>query len=58
MLALNDIVVLSLLNHDNLVNAPLSSSSNGSNVQRDIVLTVALTSITGRDSGCSMSSMV
>merc|ERR1719320_1866493 len=58
MLALDDIIVLSLLNHDNLVNTPLSCSGNGSNVQSDIVLTVALTSITGRDSSCSMSSMV
>merc|ERR1719320_1965671 len=58
MLALDDIIVLSLLNHDDLVNTPLSGSGNGSNVQSDIVLTVALTSITGRDSSCSMSSMV
>jgi len=47
MLALNDIIILSLFNHDNLVNAPLSSSSNGSNVQGYIILTAPLTSITG-----------
>merc|ERR1719204_3007309 len=46
MLALNDIIILSLFNHDNLVNAPLSSSSNGSNVQGYIILTAPLTSIT------------
>jgi len=33
MLALNDIVVLGLLNHHNLVDTPLTSGSNGSNVQ-------------------------
>jgi len=32
MFAFDDIVVLSLLDHDNLVNAPLTSGSNGSNV--------------------------
>jgi len=47
MLALNDIIIFGLLNHDNLVNAPLSSSSNGSNVQGYIILTAPLTSITG-----------
>merc|ERR1719334_1164922 len=47
VLALNDIIILSLFNHDNLVNAPLSSSSNGSNVQGYIILTAPLTSITG-----------
>merc|ERR1719513_485967 len=49
MLALNDIVVLSLLNHDNLVNTPLSCSGNGSNVQSDIVATT-LTGATGINS--------
>jgi len=32
MLALNDVVILSLLNHDNLVDTPLTSSGNGPNV--------------------------
>jgi len=45
MLALDDIIILSLLNHDNLVNAPLSSSSDGSNVQADV--TASLTRCTG-----------
>jgi len=49
MLALNDVIVLGLLDHDDLVDTPLSSSSNGSNVQSDIVLTAtrALTGATG-----------
>ena len=33
VLALNDVIVFGLLNHDNLVNAPLSGSSNGSDVK-------------------------
>merc|ERR1719295_1969787 len=45
VLALNDIIIFGLLNHDNLVNAPLSSSSNGSNVQGYIILTVARTTL-------------
>ena len=45
MLALNDIIVLSLLNHHNLVNTPLTGSSNGSNVQGNIA-----TSLTGSTS--------
>jgi len=46
MLALDDIIVLSLLNHHNLVNAGLTSSSNGSNVQGNIIAT-PLTRVTG-----------
>jgi len=61
MLALNDVIVLSLLNHHDLVNTPLTSSSNGSNVQGHIV-TTALTGATGRQSSLwfmgSMISMV
>merc|ERR550517_1473018 len=49
MFALNDVVVLGLLNHDNLVNTPLTSCSNGSNVQVHILATASLTSFTGRD---------
>jgi len=45
MLALNDVIVLSLLNHHDLVNTPLTSSSNGSNVQGN--LTATLTGSTG-----------
>merc|ERR1711936_898535 len=48
MLALDDIIVLSLLNHDNLVNATLTSGSNGSNVQGDVI-TATLTGATGID---------
>jgi len=47
--ALNDIVVLSLLNHDYLVYAPLTSSGNGSNVQSNII-TTSLTRSTGINS--------
>jgi len=39
MLALNDVIVLGLLNHDDLVDTPLSSSSDGSNVKSDIIAT-------------------
>jgi len=39
VLALNDIIVLSLLNHHHFVNTPFTSSGNGSNVQGDIVTT-------------------
>jgi len=46
MLALNDIIVLSLLNHHNLVNTPLAGSSDGSNVQGNII-TTSLTRSTG-----------
>jgi len=37
MLALNDIIVLGLLNHDNLVDTSLSGGGNGSNVQSYII---------------------
>jgi len=47
MLALNDIVVLSLLNHHDLVDTPLTSSGNGSNVQGNIITAITLTSVTG-----------
>jgi len=46
MFALNDIIVFGLFNHHDLVNTPLSSSSNGSNVQGNIILTATLTGIT------------
>merc|ERR1712045_393891 len=39
VLALNDIIIFSFFNHDNLVNAPLSSSSNGSNVKSNFITT-------------------
>jgi len=45
MLALDNIIIFSLLNHDDLVDTPLSSSSNGSNVQGYIILTVARTTL-------------
>merc|ERR1719320_1207008 len=57
MLALDDIIVLSLLNHDNLVNTPLSGSGNGSNVQSDIVATT-LTGATGINSLVSLMGMI
>merc|ERR1719320_978300 len=38
VLALNDIVVLGLFNHDDLVNASFSSSSNGSNVKGYLII--------------------
>merc|ERR1719312_855094 len=43
VLALNDIIVLCLLNHDNFVNAPLSSSSNGSDVEGNVFISTTLT---------------
>jgi len=48
MFALDDIIVLSLFNHDNLVNATLASCGNGSNVQGDVI-TATLTGSTGVD---------
>jgi len=57
MLALNDIVVLGLLNHHDLVDTPLSGSGNGSNVQGDIIST-SLTRSTGIHSLVSMSMIV
>merc|ERR1719308_417170 len=53
VLALNDIVVLSLLNHHNLVDTPLASSGDGSNVQGNIIAT-SLTGTTGIDGIVSM----
>jgi len=58
VLALNDVIILSLLNHNDLVNAPFSSSSNGSNVQRHIILTPTLTSISGWQASLGNSSMI
>jgi len=60
MLALNDIIVLGLLDHDDLVDTPLTSGSNGSNVQSNIVLTggATLTSVTGWQSSLGVGSMV
>merc|ERR1719495_710160 len=49
MLALDDIVILSLLNHHNLVDTPLASSGDGSNVQGDVI-TSSLTGSTGINS--------
>merc|ERR1712121_187087 len=49
MLALDDIIVLGLLNHHNLVDTPLAGSGNGSDVQGDII-TASLTGSTGIDS--------
>merc|ERR1719188_2336857 len=46
MLALNVVVVLGLLNHDNLVNATLTSSSDGTNVQVNVI-SLALTGSPG-----------
>ena len=37
MLALNVVIVLSLLNHDNLVDATITSSSDGTNIQVNVV---------------------
>merc|ERR1712112_350135 len=57
MLAPNDIVVLGLLNHHNLVDTPLTSGSNGSNVQGDII-TTSLTGSTGINSIVSVGMLV
>jgi len=57
MLALNDIIVLCLLNHHNLVDTPLTSSSNGSNVQGDII-TTSLTGSTSINSVVSVGMLV
>jgi len=53
MLALDDVIILSLLNHHNLVNTPLTGSSNGSNVQGNIA--TSLTGGTGINSLVGMS---
>jgi len=59
MLALDDIIVLGLLNHHNLVNTPLTGSGNGSNVQGNIIATtITLTSVTGGKRGLSSVGMV
>ena len=59
MLALDDIIVFGLLNHHNLVNTPLASSSNGANVKGDIITaTSPLAGITGRHRLNSVGSMV
>jgi len=52
VLALDDVIVLGLLYHDHLVNTPLASSGNRSNVQVNI--TSALTGRTGINSLVSM----
>merc|ERR1711970_583595 len=49
MLALDDIVILSLSYHHNLVDTPLTSSSDGSDVQGDVI-TASLTGSTGINS--------
>merc|ERR1712168_1569282 len=49
MLAGDDIIVLSLLNHDNLVNAPLARCGNGSNVQWNLLTSCTLTGSTVRE---------
>merc|ERR1712055_83574 len=49
MLALDDIIVLCLFNHHNLVDTPLASSSDGSDVQGDVI-TASLTGSTGINS--------
>merc|ERR1719187_2986656 len=53
VLALDDIVVLCLLNHHHLVDTPLASSGNGSNVQGNIIST-SLTRCTSIDGIVSM----
>jgi len=53
MLALDDVIILSLLNHHNLVDTPLTGSSNGSNVQGNIA--TSLTGGTGINSLVGMS---
>merc|ERR1712121_624800 len=58
MLALNDIIVLGLLNHHDLVDTPLTGSGNGSNVQGDIIITSTLASVTGGERGLSCMSLV
>jgi len=57
MLALNNIIVLCLLNHHDLVNTPLTGSGNGSNVQGNIIITSTLASVTGGDSLSCMGSV-
>jgi len=57
MLALNDIIVLCLLNHHNLVDTPLTSGSNRSNVQGDII-TTSLTGSTSINSIVSVGMLV
>jgi len=54
MLALDDVIILSLLNHHNLVDTPLTGSSNGSNVKSNVITTTALTGVTSRGSLSSM----
>jgi len=58
VLALNNIIIFSLLNHDNLVNTPLSSSSDRPNVKGDIVSATPLTGATSRDIFMSMGMII
>jgi len=58
MLALNDIIVLSLLDHDDLVDTSLASSSDGSNVKSNIVAATTLTGATGRKGSLGSVSML
>jgi len=59
VLAADDIIVLGLFNHDNLVNASLASGGNGSNVQCNLISSSALTGCTvGKPQGvCGMGLM-
>jgi len=57
VLACNDIIVLGLFNHDDLVNASLTSSSDGSNVQRNFIVGT-LTGSTGWQSKTGTWSLV
>jgi len=57
VLALNDIVVLGLLDHHDLVDTPLAGGGNGSNVQGNIIAT-SLTGTTSIKSIVSMSMLV
>lgn len=47
VLALDDIIVLGLLNHDDLVDTTLTGGGNGSDVEGEVVLSGTLTGITG-----------
>jgi len=47
VLALDDVIVLGLLDHHDLVDTPLAGSGDGADVERDVALAGSLTGVTG-----------
>jgi hypothetical protein len=47
VLALNDVIIFGLLNHDNLVDTTLTGGGDGSDVKRNLSTLGSLTGVTG-----------